>query len=176
MEADPFLLSKKESTLESRSSALRTMDPCNQLPTQADLLQRVSVGKGLTAQLAPSPAPVAGNSWWVLYRAAELSSQKEVLANTRPARDKKRWVNSGNRFHEQTGGTMLAQQEQKGDPLPLNSSPQKSPAQKEEGPFASGNPINCFRKWKSVQANGAVIDGWFSLRRPSGDKVNSNVI
>lgn len=54
--------------------------------------------------------------------------------------------------------------------------PQKNPPQKEQGPFASGNPINCFRKWKSVPANGAVIDRRFSLRRPSGDKVNSNVI
>lgn len=48
-------------------------------------------------------------------------------------------------MHEGTGETMAAQREQGVDPLPLNSSP-KNPAQKEEGPFAPGNPINCFRK------------------------------
>lgn len=133
MRADISFLSKKELP-QSHTSAVRMTGSCpsssphaTNHPTQADLLlQRVFVGKGLTVRLAFSPAPVAGNSWWVLYSAGELSSRKKFLANTQPAWDKKRWVNSGNRFHEQTGETMAAQQEQKGDPLPLNSSPQKT--------------------------------------------------
>lgn len=152
-------------TLESHSSA----------PGMTGSRSQGFVGKGLTLGLASPPAPVAGNSWWVLCGAGELSSPKEVLANTRPGRDKERWVSPGSRFHEPWGEQCPAQQGQKGHPS-CWIAPQKNPPQKGQGPFASGNPINCFRKWKSVPANGAVIDRRFSLQRPSGDKVNSNVI
>lgn len=76
------------------------------------------------------------------------------------------WVNWGDK------GT---QQEQKGHPPLLNNFP-KNRTEKEEVPFASGNLINCFRKRKSVHTNGAVIDSWFSLQCPSGDKVHSTVV
>lgn len=136
---------------------------------------RAFVGKGLTAGLASPPAPVAANSWWVLCWAAELSSPKKFLANTRPGRTRRGGSAQEAVSMSQRGEQCPAQQGQKGHPLPLNSSP-KNPPPEEQGPFASGNPINWFRKWESVPANGAVIDRRFSLQRPSGDKVNSNVI
>lgn len=87
---------------------------------------RAFVGKGLTAGLASPPALVAGNSWWVLCWAAELSSPKKFLANPGPGQDKERWVSSGSRFQEpQWGEQCPAQQGHKGHPLPMNSSPKK---------------------------------------------------
>lgn len=103
----------------------------------------------------------------------ELSRAEEgdALAGSR----QERWVNSGSGSHELAAETKGAQREEDGYPLLLNSSA-KDRAEKEEVLFASGNLINWLRKWKSVHPNGAVIDRWFSLRCPSGEKVHSTLV
>lgn len=164
---------------ESRSCFLRKRE----LPRSASPLPwgwrapalRGFVGKGLTAGLASPPAPAAGNSWWVLCCAGELSSPKKFLANTRPGRTR-RGGSAQEAVSMSQGGNNAPLSRDRRDTRSHWIAPPKNPPLKEQGPFASGNPINWFRKWKSVPANGALIDSRFSLQRPSGDKVNSNVI
>lgn len=75
---------------------LYEIGPSKKIP----ILEITLCWEGVNSKIHFLPEPVAGNSWWVLYSAGELSSRKKSFGKHSAYPRQKRWVNSGNCFHE----------------------------------------------------------------------------